>query len=672
MKKRLLTLQISLALALLALFVFVPLALAGLSTGDGTWEWVHPAIQGNNVNSVSFVNSTTGWAAGSAGMVMKTTDGGTNWTAQTPSAFATPAYSCHAVAIGSGCGIRGVFFINTTTGWAVGDTGSIWKTTDGGVTWADQHPNLPVLGAPYDASPPALRSVHFFNASNGVIVGDGFTFYTSDGGTTWAKGSGIIITTYLTSVQMLSASDAVAVGGTGAIYKTINGGAAWTVKTSGTTSNLNAVTFSTATDGFAVGGGPTGRLLRTRNGGDTWQVNTTSIPTILTGVALPGGDKLVTTGYSGNIRKYTVDIWNGNIDTVAAGLATVSSGTTNTMISVAAIPATANVFAGGVAGIVLASGDSGSTWSTKAGGNAVSYFGSSFTDASNGWVAGENGTMIHTTDGGVTWTSDNSGIDANADMHGVSFINNTLGFSVGTIPGAPNTAVAYKYTTGTWAPMTITGGASYLSSVKMFDSTNGWAVGEEGVILHTTDGSTWSKAVPNATYRLNSVDTTLVSNGWAVGSAPCPTGCSEGQSSKGIILKYNGSDWTSILPTVKTNVSFFTSIDMVSDQVGYAVGYHSYKVSGTPTATGRIYKTADGGANWTEQLSPTTSKPPTSKLIAGVSFLDANTGYFVADEGSNGMTTPSGTRVAIENSGTDNAINNITSVSTADRVRRVP
>jgi photosystem II stability/assembly factor-like uncharacterized protein len=33
----------------------------------------------------------------------------------------------------------------------------------------------------------------------------------------------------------------------------------------------------------------------------------------------------------------------------------------------------------------------------------------SFTDASNGWAVGSGGTIVHTSDGGLTWTPQNSG-----------------------------------------------------------------------------------------------------------------------------------------------------------------------------------------------------------------------------------------------------------------------
>ncbi|MDO8737310.1 MAG: YCF48-related protein [Thermoleophilia bacterium] len=656
MKKRFLTLKILLALSLLGLLVFAPMAMAGVSTGNGIWEWVRPTVQGNNINAMSFIDASNGWAVGGGGSVMKTTNGGTNWTVQTPSAFATPAYTCHGTNIGSGCALRGVSFISASVGWAVGDYASIWKTSDGGTTWTDQHINItPAFSPPYDTSPPTFRAVHFFDANNGVTVGDGFTFYTSNGGATWAKGNGTG-TSNLSSVQMLNTTTAVAVGSSGVVYKTINGGVNWTAKTSNTTANLSAVAFSGSSNGYAVGGDASGRILRTTDGGETWTPNTASGPisTVLTSVALPGGTNLVTTGSGGNIRKNAVNIWADPIDTVASGLAAMTSGTSNMMISASFAPGSATGYVGGAAGLVLASTDSGSTWSPKNGGDALSNFSSSFVTDLNGWTVGENGTVNHTTNGGGSWSSDNAGIASNVALHGVNFRNASLGFAVGVILGSPNVAKAYKYNSGTWSEMDLVtpGGASYLSSVKMSDDTNGFAVGEEGVIMQTADGTTWTKSVPSATYSLNSVDTTASTNGWAVGSAPCPTGCATGQGSKGIILKYSGGNWNSPA-TIKTNVNFFTSIDMVDATYGWAVGYNSYSSGGSTVTTGRVYKTTDGGLTWTEQTSPT------SKLIAGVTMLNTTTGYLVADEGRIGKYNGLAGTWSIESSGTDVPLYNV-------------
>ncbi|MDH0863005.1 YCF48-related protein [Mitsuaria sp. GD03876] len=69
----------------------------------------------------------------------------------------------------------------------------------------------------------------------------------------------------------------------------------------------------------------------------------------------------------------------------------------------------------------------------------------SFVDANNGWSVGEQGTILRTTDGGKTWTSQASGVK------------------------------------------------STLTAVTFFDASNGWAVGEFGAVLRTTDGGkTWA------------------------------------------------------------------------------------------------------------------------------------------------------------------------------------
>ena len=77
------------------------------------------------LEDIYFVNATTGWAVGENGVIFATTDGET-W---------------KALSSGSEEKLRSVRFIDTETGWAVGgDMGVnvILHTTDGGQNWADQ------------------------------------------------------------------------------------------------------------------------------------------------------------------------------------------------------------------------------------------------------------------------------------------------------------------------------------------------------------------------------------------------------------------------------------------------------------------------------------------------------------------------------------------------------
>jgi len=83
------------------------------------------------LKSVFFINSSIGWVAGGklntfgnqySSVIIKTTNEGLNWTEQT---FTTNGHY-HK--------LNFVYFINELTGWAVGDGGDIYKTTDGGMT----------------------------------------------------------------------------------------------------------------------------------------------------------------------------------------------------------------------------------------------------------------------------------------------------------------------------------------------------------------------------------------------------------------------------------------------------------------------------------------------------------------------------------------------------------
>jgi len=44
-----------------------------------TWQWHNPLPQGNDLESVYSFNQTTAIAVGSSGTINKTTDGGSSW-----------------------------------------------------------------------------------------------------------------------------------------------------------------------------------------------------------------------------------------------------------------------------------------------------------------------------------------------------------------------------------------------------------------------------------------------------------------------------------------------------------------------------------------------------------------------------------------------------------------
>lgn len=67
-------------------------------------------------------------------------------------------------------------FIDTQTGWAVGEKGTILHTADGGKTWIKQK----------SCTKDKLMSVHFVDIQTGWAVGSNNTIlHTSNGGESW-------------------------------------------------------------------------------------------------------------------------------------------------------------------------------------------------------------------------------------------------------------------------------------------------------------------------------------------------------------------------------------------------------------------------------------------------------------------------------------------------------
>jgi photosystem II stability/assembly factor-like uncharacterized protein len=138
------------------------------------------AFPGTNLNSIFFLpDNKYGWIVGDNGIIISTKNGGETWyfsqNGKRYNRFSverTKTYNNYT----------DVCFIDSLTGWIMGDLGCIIHTKDGGVTWTTQKTN----------SSFALRgNVRFFNerfgfAANSYISYKGANFFsTLNGGETW-------------------------------------------------------------------------------------------------------------------------------------------------------------------------------------------------------------------------------------------------------------------------------------------------------------------------------------------------------------------------------------------------------------------------------------------------------------------------------------------------------
>jgi uncharacterized repeat protein (TIGR01451 family) len=198
--------------------------------------------------------------------------------------------------------------------------------------------------------------------------------------------------------------------------------------------------------------------------------------------------------------------------------------TSSTFYNVFALDAS-HLYATGVGGPsghspLWATADAGVTWRDIAPpGQVGQHFGIDFLDVDHGIVAGARG-IWRTADGGSTWSHATPAPPPDSEplnwsWNDVAYVDASHIWAVGSA-GSNIGAVIFSGDAGaTWTAQTSPTEVG-LFGVDFVDATHGWAVGWGGVILATSDGSTWQTQRPSANapslYDVDFVDT---AHGWA-------------------------------------------------------------------------------------------------------------------------------------------------------------
>jgi photosystem II stability/assembly factor-like uncharacterized protein len=126
-------------------------------------SWSIKTFGSGTCYDVIFPDTAYGWAVGDSGKIMRSTNGGLSWTSQ-----ASPTVKT----------LFGVYFLNRNTGFAVGAAGTVLKTTNGGTNW--------IAHATTDVIP--WKRVYFSDTQTGWLLSDTVSskiHYTTDGGSSW-------------------------------------------------------------------------------------------------------------------------------------------------------------------------------------------------------------------------------------------------------------------------------------------------------------------------------------------------------------------------------------------------------------------------------------------------------------------------------------------------------
>ena len=164
----------------------------------------------DNFFSVDFIDKSHGWAAGYYGTILKTIDGGRNWT---------------HISLPNTDLIRRIQFLDKDYGWLVTHRGRIMSSEDGGNTWKTRYSEDSQIN---------LRNIKFLDDSIGWAVGhEGTILYTNDGGETWTNQSLSNFTgrdlPRLNGLTVLSKTRAMLAGEFGVIAETVDAGNTWTI-----------------------------------------------------------------------------------------------------------------------------------------------------------------------------------------------------------------------------------------------------------------------------------------------------------------------------------------------------------------------------------------------------------------------------------------------------------
>ncbi len=576
-------------------------------TDDAGTTWhagKYPAPVVAQLLGISFADASTGWVVGSSGRIMKTTDGGLTWVNQTS---------------GTTFSVNGVVAVSTTVAYATAGGGGsgianaplVLKTINGGTTWT-----------PFNNLPFTLTSVPG-TVANTTSTAFSLAGLNTSGTTTYYAG--------LSSMQTLGSDTICIIGGLssaalingsgGKFLKTVNGGASWTVTTiSSTNMSLKSVHFYNNLNGFI--GANASVLWATHDAGTTWTLNAAANFAVGTNFQVFAQDSFkiycATSIPSRSVIRKSVDAgvtWSN--DTLFTTPITTGSGYSGGGLASISFRGRTGYVSGGT-GLIFKIDATTGAYTKLNGGQGWNATDGFFVDGSIGYAACDGGRIMKTTDGGATWALQQS--PATGVYFGSIFFTDALnGVAVGSDYNALTPAIRTTDGGATWVATPLASAATAQSDVFFVNPLIGWSVGQSASINKTTDGgATWtiqtSGLPPTPSITFNSVFFVDANNGWIVGA-----------SGKTLRTTNGGATWTLVaLPGALTTA--LSDVWFADANTGYTAG-----------ASGKFFKSIDGGASWVDMPSGTTN------FISDMKFLTATKGLMVSTQGNLFYTENGGT-----------------------------
>jgi photosystem II stability/assembly factor-like uncharacterized protein len=542
-----------------------------LKTNDGGNNWTLKYRSSTLIGNIFFLNESVGWALADSGRVFKTIDGGNNWDEKYCGYQST---------------LRDIYFLDELNGWMISSSGDggVFKTTDGGESWIVFNP----------LSNSNFYSMSFISNTTGWVCSSGM-FKTTNGGQSWSQLDSTAGTSWWTYIQFVNENigwcyqhDNMTASNN--LLKSIDGGTSWTIQNTNVSDEIISADFLNTNLGCAVG--TSGMIITTTNGGNDWINHTTKLNLVLHKVDFPS----LNVGY--------IIARKGSGFTSTYFVLKSNDGGENWVVS-DSLPNSwfidlhfVNELKGWIVGVDFANSNGFIRNTSNGGDNFLTQYISQglgissiyFSDELNGWASfASGGDLLFTSDGGVNWIIKNTGYSFSPKE--IYFLNNNTGWIAGYISSSLEAKVI-KTTDGgsTWLDVSPPNTWDIIFDIDFVSDQKGWIAGEHGKVFKTTDGGlTWTRIWQDNYPAFTSVDFVSENTGWILTDELLM-----GDESALFYTSNGGNSWDFQAKLNGTKGSIF----MFDQNTGWYVGGHS--VSGDPQV-GYVYKTTNGGISFIEE-----------------------------------------------------------------------
>jgi photosystem II stability/assembly factor-like uncharacterized protein len=545
------------------------------------------------INDIFFLDTNNGWACGDVGLILYTTDGGSNW--------------IESASVSTNENLEAINFVNSSIGYACGDEGVIIRTNDGGISWILQN----------STTDRDLHDIAFFDANNGFAVfGENVTnvLWTNTGGFLWStstftKPAGQINVRMDACDAVTGTNHAWMIGYHGNIFHSTNKGQNWThVKALYGSDNAyaKAISFYDANFGFA--GADDGLVYRTTNGGTSWDSVSVGSGERIQDIYAIDANTIISIGENQQVRKSTDggNTWIHLIDWPRLDFRSIG------------IADSAKISLTTFGGDMTFSEDFGLNFSFPGNENlptsgailCVEFF-----DENLGFYGVSGGEIAKSIDGGSSWYKTNvTGVNDLKRIQDIFILDQNVAWAgAGTNRGIHGRVYKTSDSGENWTEVAALEVVIY--GIYFLDSQIGYACGENGKIYKCTDGNTaWTEIDTLGDDRLHTIDFIDSNTGYIVGY-------------NGILGKSidGGNSWDVVDTLAVVNDSTFDElwdIKFVNSTEGWIAAGNA--IGGN----GAFYYTSDAGNSWQRIESPN------GKTIRELELISNNLGWAAGSHGT--------------------------------------